>query len=132
MNRGWFFDLWVVKRRITHIPDRTVTKLQHLAAQEYWLTCASVLDGWTPELRAGTGKGINPEALTHVFEPLWQAEGSRAQGGLGLGLAIVKNLVELHGGNIRAESLGTGKGARFILHIPWPQPGQKHARGTGH
>src|SRR5215468_5351057 len=53
MNRGWLFDLWVVKRRITHIPDRTVTKLQHLAAQEYWLTCASVLDGWTPELRAG-------------------------------------------------------------------------------
>jgi len=75
-----------------------------------------------------TGEGINPEALTHVFEPLWQAEGSRAQGGLGLGLAIVKNLVELHGGNIRAESLGAGRGASFILHIPWPQPEQKRAR----
>src|SRR5215475_6675978 len=79
-----------------------------------------------------TGKGINPEVLSHVFEPLWQAEGSSGQGGLGLGLAIVKNLVELHGGYICAESLGAGKGASFILHIPWPQPGLRHARGTGH
>jgi PAS domain S-box-containing protein len=79
-----------------------------------------------------TGKGINPEALSHVFEPLWQAESSRRQGGLGLGLAIVKNLVELHGGNIRAESLGTGKGASFILHIPWAQPGQRQAWRARH
>jgi signal transduction histidine kinase len=78
-----------------------------------------------------TGKGINPEALSHVFEPLWQAESSRRQGGLGLGLAIVKNLVELHGGNIRAESLGTGKGASFILNIPWA-PGQKQAWRARH
>jgi PAS domain S-box-containing protein len=79
-----------------------------------------------------TGKGINPEALSHVFEPLWQAESSRRDGGLGLGLAIVKNLVELHGGNIRAESLGTGKGSSFILHIPWAQPGHRQAWRARH
>jgi PAS domain S-box-containing protein len=75
-----------------------------------------------------TGKGINPESLPHVFEALWQAEVSTGQGGLGLGLAIVKNLVELHGGTIRAESRGAGKGATFILRIPWSQPRQKEVR----
>ncbi|MCM2253472.1 MAG: ATP-binding protein, partial [Ramlibacter sp.] len=39
-------------------------------------------------------------------------------GGLGLGLAIVKHLVELHGGDIRAESLGEGCGATFVLRLP--------------
>jgi len=72
------------------------------------------------ELRiADTGKGIDPESLPHLFEPLWQAEGSASDGGLGLGLAIVRNLVELHGGSIHAESSGTGQGATFILKMPW-------------
>ena len=72
------------------------------------------------ELRiADTGKGIDAESLPHLFEPLWQAEGSASDGGLGLGLAIVRNLVELHGGSIHAESSGTGQGATFILKMPW-------------
>jgi PAS domain S-box-containing protein len=68
---------------------------------------------------ADTGKGIDAENLGHVFDPLWQAEASGRQGGLGLGLTIVKNLVELHGGCIRAESSGPGSGATFIVEIPW-------------
>jgi signal transduction histidine kinase len=71
---------------------------------------------------ADSGKGINAENAPHLFEPLWQAEGSSKQGGLGLGLAIVKNLVELHGGSIRAESAGTGQGAAFIVEMPWARP----------
>jgi PAS domain S-box-containing protein len=68
---------------------------------------------------ADTGKGIDAENLGHVFDPLWQAEASGRQGGLGLGLTIVKNLVELHGGSIRAESSGLGHGAVFHVEIPW-------------
>jgi len=67
-----------------------------------------------------TGKGIAPEFLPHVFERFRQEDGSvtRAAGGLGLGLAIVKNLVELHGGSVRAESPGDGHGATFVVRIP--------------
>jgi PAS domain S-box-containing protein len=67
-----------------------------------------------------TGMGIGPELLPRVFELFVQGERTldRAQGGLGLGLTIVKTLVELHGGRIRAESEGLGKGSTFTLWLP--------------
>ena len=71
---------------------------------------------------ADTGVGIRPEFVAHVFERFRQADASttRKYGGLGLGLAIVKNLVELHGGSIRAASAGEGQGASFCMHLPIP------------
>jgi PAS domain S-box-containing protein len=67
-----------------------------------------------------TGKGISADFLPHVFERFRQADSTstRMHGGLGLGLAIVRNLVELHGGTIRADSAGQGQGATFTLQIP--------------
>jgi CheY-like chemotaxis protein len=67
-----------------------------------------------------SGVGIQPEFLPHVFDRFRQADSSltRHYGGLGLGLAIVKQLVGLHGGTVRAESLGEGKGASFIVSLP--------------
>ena len=67
-----------------------------------------------------TGAGIEPGFLPQVFNPFSQADGSltRQQGGLGLGLAIVHKLAELHGGWVRAESDGLGKGARFTFALP--------------
>jgi signal transduction histidine kinase len=52
-----------------------------------------------------------------LFERFRQADGD-ATSGLGLGLAIVKNLVELHGGAVRAISDGIGRGAEFIVTLP--------------
>jgi PAS domain S-box-containing protein len=69
-----------------------------------------------------TGQGISAENLPHLFEPLWQAQETNRQGGLGLGLAIVKNLVDLHGGSIRAESPGLDQGSVFIVRLPWSGP----------
>jgi PAS domain S-box-containing protein len=65
------------------------------------------------------GIGIRPEFLPHVFERFKQAEaGERRSTGLGLGLAIVKQIVELHGGTVRADSAGEGQGATFSIVLP--------------
>jgi PAS domain S-box-containing protein len=67
-----------------------------------------------------TGQGIEPEFLPFVFARFCQADGStsRRHDGLGLGLSIVKELTELHGGSVRAQSSGKGKGAQFVLYLP--------------
>ena len=66
-----------------------------------------------------TGRGIAPEFLPYVFDRFRQADSTttRRHGGLGLGLAIVRQLVELHGGSVRAESDGTARGSRFIVEL---------------
>ena len=67
-----------------------------------------------------TGQGIAPEFLPHVFDRFRQADQktSRHHGGMGLGLAIVRHLVEMHGGTVRANSDGEGKGATFTVMLP--------------
>jgi len=69
-----------------------------------------------------TGCGISSEFLPHVFDRFRQAEGSsaRSQPGLGLGLTLVRELVELHGGTVRADSPGKDKGAKFTVVLPIP------------
>lgn len=66
------------------------------------------------------GLGIADDFLPQVFERFRQADGSttRSHSGLGLGLAIVRHIVELHGGTVRAESAGLGKGATFYVVLP--------------
>jgi signal transduction histidine kinase len=66
-----------------------------------------------------TGPGIAPEHLPRVFDRFYRADPSRARatGGSGLGLAIVKQLVEAHGGEVRAESR-PGHGAVFTFTLP--------------
>ncbi|WP_394836414.1 PAS domain S-box protein [Pendulispora rubella] len=66
------------------------------------------------------GIGIRPQFLPLVFERFRQIEPgtSKRSGGLGLGLAIVRQLIELHGGHARVESLGEGQGATFTLALP--------------
>jgi two-component system CheB/CheR fusion protein len=69
-----------------------------------------------------TGCGIPAEFLPHVFQRFRQAEGSsnRLQPGLGLGLTLVRELVELHGGSVRAESAGKDQGSTFTVVLPIP------------
>jgi PAS domain S-box-containing protein len=68
-----------------------------------------------------SGMGIEPDFLPYVFERFRQSEGgsTRRHQGLGLGLGIVKSLVEMHGGQVHALSEGRGKGASFVVDLPW-------------
>lgn len=67
-----------------------------------------------------TGKGIAADFLPYIFDRFKQADSSntRQESGLGLGLAIARHLIEMHGGIIRAESVGEGKGSVFTILLP--------------
>ena len=67
-----------------------------------------------------SGEGISSEFLPYVFDRFSQGDGktTRPHSGLGLGLAIVRQLVELHGGTVKAHSDGPGRGATFKLRLP--------------
>ena len=66
------------------------------------------------------GEGLDPSFIPHLFEPFWQGDPSttRRHGGLGLGLAIASQIVQAHGGSIRASSDGKGHGASLVIELP--------------
>lgn len=72
-----------------------------------------------------TGKGIEEEALPHLFDRFFQARG--AVGGTGIGLSLVKAYVDLHHGDIRVES-NEGEGTRFFISLPAAQSGYDPAK----
>ena len=76
------------------------------AAREDAHVAVSVSDG---------GRGLSPERLARLFD---KHAGGGSNAGHGLGLAICKGLVEAHGGRIRAESAGPGRGATLIFTLP--------------
>ncbi len=67
-----------------------------------------------------TGIGIPSDMLARVFDMFTQIPHAieRSQGGLGIGLTLVKRLVELHGGQVEAKSVGPGLGSEFIVRLP--------------
>jgi CheY-like chemotaxis protein/two-component sensor histidine kinase len=69
---------------------------------------------------ADTGVGIPATFIGQVFDRFSQRDSSstRQHGGLGLGLAICKQLVEVHGGTLRAASPGEGQGSTFFVELP--------------
>jgi CheY-like chemotaxis protein len=77
------------------------------------------VSGWLEIEVRDDGEGIAEEFLPQIFSRFRQADSTstRRHGGLGLGLAIVKQLVELHGGDVRAASPGPGLGATFTVRL---------------
>lgn len=69
---------------------------------------------------ADTGVGLSAEDLAHVFERFYRVDKSRSRtgGGSGVGLTISQHLIEAHGGQIWAESPGSGLGSTFTFTLP--------------
>ena len=74
-----------------------------------------------------SGIGLKQEDIDHIFKPFEQVENSTSRRfqGTGLGLSLTKNLVELHGGEIWAESNGHGQGSTFCFMIPLDTDAEK-------
>ncbi len=63
---------------------------------------------------ADTGKGIEPEFLSNIFDPFFSTKGTE---GTGLGLSIVYGIIEKHKGKIDVKSK-IGVGTTFIIELP--------------
>jgi signal transduction histidine kinase len=67
---------------------------------------------------ADTGAGIDTAHLPHIFDRFYRADKSRSTRGAGIGLTIAHQIVETHGGTIKAVSDGNGKGSSFVIVFP--------------
>jgi two-component system, sensor histidine kinase len=69
-----------------------------------------------------TGVGIDASLQERIFDLFEQGDKSLERGntGLGIGLTLARQLVVLHGGTLRVESEGAGRGSRFIVSLPLP------------
>jgi PAS domain S-box-containing protein len=97
-----------------------------------WLTAERMGDELVLEVR-DTGIGMSPDVLAHAFDLFSQGERTldRPESGLGIGLTLVRSLVELHGGRVRAESEGRGRGSVFTVSLPVP-PAAEQPRDIPH
>ena len=79
---------------------------------QIWLQARQQEDSVVVSVR-DTGIGIPAEMLPHIFKMFTQVDRStrQAQGGLGIGLTLVRTLVEMHGGQVEAHSLGVDQGS---------------------
>jgi signal transduction histidine kinase/CheY-like chemotaxis protein len=64
------------------------------------------------------GVGMSEEVIEHAFELFAQGPGTGRGAGLGIGLTLVRQLVELHDGQVSAQSPGVGAGSEFEVRLP--------------
>lgn len=78
-----------------------------------------------------SGIGIPPSLLSRIFDLFVQVDATAnlGEGGRGIGLAVVRDVVELHGGSVRAVSAGLSFGSEFTVILPalWSQPEKSSA-----
>jgi signal transduction histidine kinase len=107
-------DVERVRRALGHVLDNALkfTPTGGAAAVELRLSAGSC-----DVLISDSGPGVRSEILQRIFEPFFQADGSRtrAHEGAGVGLAVVRRVVEAHGGSAHAEPGGREPVAGHLL-----------------
>ena len=120
---------WVDPGRITQVLNNLLGNALHYTPEGGTITVQGSVPRAGGEIQIAvldTGPGIDAVDLPFIFDRFYRADKSRsrASGGSGLGLAIVKQLVEAHGGQVRAESPilvdqnRRGSGTKIILTLP--------------
>lgn len=75
-----------------------------------------------------TGVGIPAGMLESIFGMFSRIGSSQQQDpGLGIGLTLVRRLIEMHGGQVEAQSEGLNQGSTFTIKLPLPAPGEVQA-----
>ena len=107
------------ENRVTQVLFNLLGNAIKFTNEGYIELSVRVLSGFLEISVTDTGIGISKENLDRIFISFEQVEPSlvRDHGGTGLGLAISKYLVELHGGEVKAES-DLGQGSRFSFTLP--------------
>ena len=112
----------VERQRIVQVLNNLFSNASRHSPESSPIRVAAERDGVFVALSVSDeGRGVPPDQLPHLFRKHACLAGGEQQGGVrgaGLGLAISKGLVEAHGGRIRAESDGAGRGTRFTFTIP--------------
>ena len=115
------------RKRIVQVLNNLLSNAARHSAATAPIRISAERDGvYVAVAVADEGRGIAPELLGRLFRKYGRNEVDSGVSG-GLGLAICKGLVEAHGGRIRAESPGVGKGTRFIFTIPVADTGGEDA-----
>lgn len=86
---------------------------------------AAEREGWAEIAIRNQGLEIPEQELTKIFQKFYRLDQARSTrtGGAGLGLAIAREIVERHGGTIRAES--DGRRTSFVIRLPLAEEGEK-------
>ena len=82
-----------------------------------------LINGGTEHVRVSVsdeGAGLSPEDLDRLFGRFQRlsAKPTGGESSTGLGLSIVKRIVDMHGGEVTADSAGPGQGATFTIMLP--------------
>jgi two-component system, cell cycle sensor histidine kinase DivJ len=108
------------RRAVTHILINLMTNAINFSHPGGIVAVSARVEGQHVLLEvADGGIGIAPDDLTRIGSPFFQVRNrsGRTQDGAGLGLSIVKALVDLHGGELKAQSR-LGEGTRMVVRLP--------------
>jgi PAS domain S-box-containing protein len=107
--------------RLAQVLGNLLTNAGKFTPKRGHITLTAERQGDTVLVTVGDdGIGLRPESLSAIFDMFSQVDHSveRSTGGLGIGLALVRGLTEMHGGSVRADSAGLGRGSRFSVRLP--------------
>ena len=110
-------EVWADPAQIGHVFSNLITNaLRHTDPGGRIIVSANADDKWVSFKVVDTGRGIPAEHLNNIFDQFFRVPDQATDTGAGLGLAIAKEIVEAHGGTVKAESR-LGKGSTFCFTL---------------
>jgi len=102
----------LLSNAVKYSPDGGVIEISARGSGE-----DGVEEGWAEIRVRDEGLGIPPEDLSRIFDRYHRGANVGGISGVGIGLAAARQIVEQHGGSLRAES-ELGQGSIFVIRLP--------------